>query len=961
MTKARIQLTGEVKGYLDIKEGTTFNIVLSGSDVRDLSQRTGNTSKSVKLADTPNNHKLLKFLFDVNAVSGSFDVNKITPCVALEEGIPVMDNAVLQLTGVIKTAPNNNHEQKVEYEAIVKDQTANFFTQLGNKELTDLRFTDLNHEYTAANVIDSFSNTIADGYKYLMPYTPGNVYNLTEFRPAIYAKRYFDRIFESAGFSYEWADMDADDTQFSKWLIPYNGEAPKLKPEQVDELRVEAETSGETEFTATGDGVTGHVIPETIETDTEILDNSGSYDPGAFEYEAPIYSLSDGSLSFEALVEWELFIVNNEAGTVYLKDTNSSGVIKKLKLRPYARLKRNGSGFGNTANLYLAGGFSGDYVIPEDGTLATGETVLATGITTVNLADNLTTLGALYELQAGVFSNPDSGLRFKETNSAGGVDANVTIGVRVKSCYLKITPSISGLGYGSTIYVNDFIPKKIKQADFVKAIFTLNNIYPDIDQFNASKLILKKRDKFYDEGKEYDMTKKLAKEKEQRIQFLAFLQSKKLKLTYKADSDDANKGYLDNVGEVYGQVEFIFDNDFVRDTETKEIVFSPTPVGLTSFGAVTPYINGVDPKNNIRLLFDGGALPCSTFSIVDYIEPSGAVVSTSVTEYPHLSHFNKPTNPTLDLNFGVCDYYFYSTFGARTNNNMFNLNWRRTLNQMNNGKLFTGYFNLNAADISRLRLSDRWFVFNSWWNINKIEYNANSNAPTKCELISVDSEQKFKPFKTRKPVKPFKGDHVLNPIRDLVAKIFKSNNTVLTDAPVDVQGKNNLVGQDVKSGAIYGDGNTASSDKVIVIGDGVEADAPGLYTPLIKFPDGSTITAESLAEIGKNLANADLVLEDNRIHDLNGHFLGFIGGVAGFDATGAGTSSAVTISGDQTGAAQGVLVVENSADGNALVVNDGNVRFIVLPTYADEAAATTGGLKNGTIYKTSTGELRVKL
>ena len=35
--------------------------------------------------------------------------------------------------------------------------------------------------------------------------------------------------------------------------------------------------------------------------------------------------------------------------------------------------------------------------------------------------------------------------------------------------------------------------------------------------------------------------------------------------------------------------------------------------------------------------------------------------------------------------------------------------------------------------------------------------------------------------------------------------------------------------------------------------------------------------------------------------------------------------------------------------------------FANLPTYANEAAAVTAGLPTGTIYKTSTGEIRIKL
>ena len=35
--------------------------------------------------------------------------------------------------------------------------------------------------------------------------------------------------------------------------------------------------------------------------------------------------------------------------------------------------------------------------------------------------------------------------------------------------------------------------------------------------------------------------------------------------------------------------------------------------------------------------------------------------------------------------------------------------------------------------------------------------------------------------------------------------------------------------------------------------------------------------------------------------------------------------------------------------------------FAILPTYADDTAAGAGGLTNGAFYKTSTGEVRVKL
>jgi len=44
-----------------------------------------------------------------------------------------------------------------------------------------------------------------------------------------------------------------------------------------------------------------------------------------------------------------------------------------------------------------------------------------------------------------------------------------------------------------------------------------------------------------------------------------------------------------------------------------------------------------------------------------------------------------------------------------------------------------------------------------------------------------------------------------------------------------------------------------------------------------------------------------------------------------------------------------------------LITGDGIMRILGVPTHTDEAAAVTGGLTSGDIYKTATGELRIKL
>ena len=88
---------------------------------------------------------------------------------------------------------------------------------------------------------------------------------------------------------------------------------------------------------------------------------------------------------------------------------------------------------------------------------------------------------------------------------------------------------------------------------------------------NSNTLIIKNRDKYYDEGKIVDWTEKLVKDKPQEIKFLPELSNKKLMLTYKEDEDVANTTYKDATGDIYGELEYTFDNEFVNCFNSPEI------------------------------------------------------------------------------------------------------------------------------------------------------------------------------------------------------------------------------------------------------------------------------------------------------------------------------------------------------------------------------------------------------
>ena len=788
----RIQLEN---GYLDVKEGTAFPLNFSAGDIRDLSKRTGTFSKTITLVGNKNNHNLLGHYYDVNIQEGTFNINTITKCTILQNEIPIVEDALLQLVNVRKSQLTDAYEQQVEYEVLVKDSQSEFYTAITNNELTDLDFSDLNHIFTASDIISTFDNTIVDGYKYLFPYssTSNAVYNVRQFKPAIYAKQYFDRIFSNAGFSYDWIGLN--DSNFDKLLIPYNGDANTF---DAQDYLVEAKITtpfdviSSVQSYGNFDNATGW---------TELTDIQSLFNPTTGVYTVPIDTSIFSGQGYTIIYEVDYSMrLDNTSGMSVIN--SNAAFIARPRIR--ATIAGYESQLSNIAP---------SSTVPVNTTLTTSGLTLSSGIKTGSVllaqnANNSTQLnvGDLAQIEIGIDQTYNA---FFGAGTVQPVDVVLTI----NSLRIKILPLQTVEVIGGILDINQYVPLKIKQSDFVKSIFQMYNLYVDVDANQPNKLIFRHRDEFYDSGAERNWTAKLMKDREQNLVFLPDVTKKKLKLTYKPDTDSANTVYTQMTNEIYGQIEYTFDNEYVKDTDTKELIFSPTPVILNYHNAYVPIIDGEAPQNNIRILYDGGQKSCGAYNLIEY----GSNGVYGVQEYPMIGHFDNAITPSFDINYGTCDYYFYSP-QTLTANNLYNLYWRRTVNQINVGKMLTAYFYLTEADIQIMKLNDKIRIDNSWWNINKvIDYNANSDAPTKVELISIDSDIDLAPFQIA-PGTP------TSPITSA-----SSAGTAMTTRSIQTNG--NLSGEDV---LIRGNGNIVGDGlRGLVIGDNNVLNDDGIITPRI--------------------------------------------------------------------------------------------------------------------------------
>ncbi|MHC5059359.1 MAG: hypothetical protein ACYTKD_32305, partial [Planctomycetota bacterium] len=451
------------------------------------------------------NNNLLNHYYDVNIQAGTFDVNKLQECQIIQNGIVILDNAYMQLVEVIKSQSTDAHNQQIEYKVLVKDSVSDFFTKLGNDTLNDINIQEIvigtgSLVYDSANVTGSFNNTITDGYKFVLPQDVDNAYNLRAFHPAIYAKTYFDAIFQRAGFTYEWGNQSpgvhtTNDTYFEKLLIPYNGGLPKI---DRSNYLVEAEYATGT-GTPLGSGLSWN---SQITNFTEITDGENIFDPVTGDYSVPLWLQNPQNVEVQVTIDFDIDVV-------------ASANVTRVGAGAFqARLQ-------SKAQTQTAYTFQNIYTFNAASSYSAGTTpIVSNESIIVNL--NLTNLQDtdILEFFAGVVNIGT----FSYTG--GTVDVEMTI----NSSSWKIIPNAESVTYNSELDLNIYIPKKIKQSDYIKSIFMMYNLYAEVDKSQPNKIILRSRDDYYDRGAEVDWTYKLAKDKDQTLQFLPELSAKKMVL-----------------------------------------------------------------------------------------------------------------------------------------------------------------------------------------------------------------------------------------------------------------------------------------------------------------------------------------------------------------------------------------------------------------------------------------------
>ena len=229
--------TYEIPLIDSLKPALNFSI----QDIKDPSKRKSDFSKTITLPSSKTLDKLFNHIFEINTVTNTFNANK-------RLDVEYYADEQLQIKGFLKlNEVITNDLNEVKYSVNIFGQLSTLFSEIGEKELTDVQgLNDYDHAYTTGNISNSWDTSIiengspisfAKGTGYVYPLIENgfdsllNEFSILSMFPSIYAKEYFDRIIADAGYTYTSAFLNS--TLFRSLHIPFNRNAISLTSAQA--------------------------------------------------------------------------------------------------------------------------------------------------------------------------------------------------------------------------------------------------------------------------------------------------------------------------------------------------------------------------------------------------------------------------------------------------------------------------------------------------------------------------------------------------------------------------------------------------------------------------------------------------------------------------------------------------------------------------------------------------------
>lgn len=608
-----------------------------------------------------------------------------------------------------------------EFLIVFFGETVDLARSIGDKMISELDYSEFDHENTHANVVDINAGDLFDfnicytltdrGQNWSESTTIGsrrvfssvNPVYTSELTLAVRAKWLMDKIISEAGFTWS-GDTIADD--LGKMYIPYITNPLTLGPISNDEAKFSANYVSDQTFTL-------NQIANTVLYRQQLTGWTETLDPFN-SFAADVYT---AQANFDITFDADLFIESLTAFTNFNTYDINIGLTRDGIETIYPMY--SGQGLTNSILAYDA---------------ATQQYEVMPGDVIIH-AQCGRTLSVVIGDEVRLYIDAHLG-------------SQTTIKVNTNSVFSATY--VTGELQAKPISFKKNAPE-LKQIDYVRDILKMFNavLVPNPNLPNAVEIV--PMVEYLASGTDYDWTGKLDTSKDIVLTPASDIRKRVLKWSYKEQGDYFNAKYKSGAQRVYGELRLTDPgNDFSTSDYTIELNFGPSPCDLipNSYIIIPKYFNEtgefMTPGPRILYRRTEGA------DIMVYNEDTS---SASYTSIPLLGHYRSvPTDvDTLDLNFGQeVPPHPITTMPLRT---LWDRFWRDYIAELydDEQKIMEAYFQLSLTDVFNLQFSDKIWVKDSWWRVIELtDYIVAGEQVTKCKLmrlLDIGALCQYTPFK----------------------------------------------------------------------------------------------------------------------------------------------------------------------------------------------------------------------
>jgi hypothetical protein len=748
---------------VDLDQSIPFPLTFNISDIKDLTARKGNKSKTIKLPGTRRNHELMLSVFTLSSIDkisdDESDFVDFDP--SIKATAKYYQNGLLEFNGVAQLMECTLSNGVWSFDVTLVSDTIDYIARLQKIKVNELGWSEYNHALTLTNQQNSWSGLIEEngspayvysspdwdgrGYYYgLIDYgytrpTP-STFGVEHMPPQVFVYEVLEKAFAYAGIT--WTSTFMESQLFKRLLLAYaGGDLPT-----IDSTQSNNDSAFTTEANNAGSGA---IIKGTVQ-----------------QYGSGIAFMNDLTLTddYDCTVNQDN-INQLQTTSPVLFVSATEGLVTVNYVGDHDITWTTNAGF-------IYGNYNVQLKIFKNGIMISNDVIYQGLLDGVSTGHSLT-FTFDYSRQINLLIN--DALTFKVTYNllaAQGLVTNgltfITTEIISNTADLNITRDTQTLSAGGTVNLAAFLPDMTCDV-FLKGIITAFNLFIKPSVADPSIVEIEPLNDFYNAaGDAIDWTYLIDKSKDITVTPTINFAAKNYKFNFEQDDDYFNTTYTDDVQKQYGQFLIESQSQFATNDASFKLPFSQKLLARIPEDSPSSFTDLIVPRSFQIKTNEDGTSTMEKKKGKPFIVQLGELrpgvwehrsetgVDDNLTDYPYVGHLDSIDSPSFDFNFGVPDFVFWST-SVYTTNNLYIYHEKFIKELVSRfGKQLTCSAMLAPEHINALDFKNLINIDGIVYRLQKVsDYDSGKNTSTQIELIRIIEGEGIQTTTVVPPFDPF--------------------------------------------------------------------------------------------------------------------------------------------------------------------------------------------------------------